>query len=225
MPADKILFFIIIYGVGAAVLFFVSHTLIEAGAKIGDRGKRTATRLVVGLWIWAAIANIYALMIGTGFIWLLPSFAIPLVIGVALSFLDPVKEVLQSTSVTKLVAAQIYRIAGGVFLIAYYFTGTYISREFALNAGWGDVLTGMLAIPTALAAYYRIPLWRWAVVIWCVIGITDLIVAPISAQLYGSIRLDNFPLNTIPIFFGPPLGILLHLITLRALWLQYHVSQ
>ncbi len=39
MPADKILFFIIIYGVGAAVLFFVSHTLIEAGAKIGDRGK------------------------------------------------------------------------------------------------------------------------------------------------------------------------------------------
>lgn len=220
MPTDKLLFFIIIYGVGLAVLAFLTHTLSEAGRKAGNGGTTTASRLIFGLWTWAALANAYALVVDNGFIWLAPAIALPILIGIGVTFLEPVRNLLHHVSITKLVAVQFYRNAGAVFLIAYFVFGTYMSREFAENAGWGDVLTGMLAVPTALAAYYRIPLWRVAVVVWCIIGTADLIVAPVTAALYGGPRTDDFPINAIPIFFGPPLGILLHLITLRALWLQ-----
>ena len=222
MPFDKILFFLIIYSVGLAVLTFLSHSLLEAGQKSGDRGPHTAHLLVYGLWAWATIANGYALIVpGPDFIWLAPSFVIPIFLGIGVTFLTPVKEVLQNISIMKLVAVQFYRNAGAVFLIAFYFTGTYMSKEFADNAGWGDVLTGLLAVPTALAVYYRIPFWQVVVILWCFIGTADLIIAPITAQIYGGPRPDDFPINSIPIFFGPPLGILLHLITLRALWLQH----
>lgn len=219
MEPDQ-LFFVIIYGVGLAVLLFVSHTLLDAGRKAGGDGITTASRLVTGLWVWAIFANAYALVVANGFIWLAPAVAIPIIVGVSITFLEPVKHILRNVGITKLVAVQFYRNAGAVFLIAYFITGTYMSREFAVNAGWGDVLTGMLAVPTALAAYYRVPLWRAAVVIWCFIGVSDLILAPVTAALYGGPRTDDFPINAIPIFFGPPLGILLHLIALRTLWLQ-----
>ena len=220
MTYDKVLFFLIIYGVGLAVLLFLSHTFFEAGKKSGEQGQRTARSMVLGLWAWAAIATIYALLSGRGFVWLAPSFVIPLVLGVSITFLEPVRTVLRNISITRLVAVQFYRNAGAVFLVAYFVTGTYMSREFAVNAGWGDVLTGMLAVPTAMAAYYRIPFWQVLVVIWCAIGIGDLILAPVTGAIYGGPRSDDFPINAIPIFFGPPLGILLHLVALRALWLQ-----
>ncbi|MEM6499111.1 MAG: hypothetical protein AAF709_20610 [Pseudomonadota bacterium] len=220
MPTDKLLYFIIIYGVGLAVLMFLSHTLREAGRGSNGAGSTAANYMIVGLWTWAILANAYALVVPNGFTWLAPAIALPILIGTAITVLEPVKDVLRNISITKLVAVQIYRNAGAVFLVAYFVFGTYMSREFAINAGWGDVLTGMLAVPAALAAYYRIPLWRTAVVIWCAIGIGDLILAPITAITYGGPRTDDFPINAIPIFFGPPLGILLHIIALRALWLQ-----
>ncbi|MEM1048435.1 MAG: hypothetical protein AAGL24_19950 [Pseudomonadota bacterium] len=221
MPFDKILFFVIIYGVGTAVLIFLTHILREAGNAAGGNGSRTASRMVMALWLWAAIANAYALLvIGDTFLWFVPSVVLPLVVGFSSTFMEPVRHVLRHISLAKLIIVQVYRNAGAVFLIAYYVTGTYMSKEFADNAGWGDVLTGMLAIPTALAALYRIPFWRLAVIVWCAIGIGDLILAPVTAQIYGGMRSDDFPINAIPIFFGPPLGILLHLVALRALALQ-----
>ena len=220
MTYDKVLFFLIIYGVGLAVLLFLSQTLYQAGKKSGEQGERTAQLLVLGLWVWAALATIYALLSGRGFAWLAPSFVIPLVLGSGIMFLEPTTTVLRNISIARLVAVQFYRNAGAVFLVAYFVTGTYMSREFAVNAGWGDVLTGMLAVPVAMAAYYRIAFWQVLVVIWCAIGIGDLILAPLTGAIYGGPRADDFPINAIPIFFGPPLGILLHLAVLRALWLQ-----
>ena len=224
MTTDQIVYFVVIYAVGLAVLVFLTHLLSEAGHRVGEAGRRTARRLIAGLWIWAAVANAYALVTGPDFLWLAPSLIIPLALGIGVTFLAPVRELLQAVSLPKLVAVQVYRNAGALFLYAYFVAGTYMSREFAQNAGWGDVLTGMLAIPTALAAYYRVPFWQAAVVLWCVIGIGDLILAPVTAQIYGGPRPDDFPINVIPIFFGPPLGILLHLLALRVLWLQRAVA-
>ncbi len=220
MPTDKLLFFVIIYGVGLSVLAFLTHTLRKAGRNSSSYGSTTATYMIAGLWTWAILANAYALVVPNGFVWLAPAIAPPILLGTMITFLEPVKDVLRNISITKLVAVQIYRNAGAVFLVAYFVFGTYMSREFAVNAGWGDVLTGMLAVPTAFAAYYRIPFWRLAVVIWCIIGISDLILAPATAMTYGGPRTDDFPINAIPLFFGPPLGILLHILALRALWLQ-----
>ena len=61
-----------------------------------------------------------------------------------------------------------------------------------MNAGWGDILTGMLAIPVALAVAARIRFWPLLVVAWCLIGAGDLVLAPLTAVLYGGPTVDGF---------------------------------
>lgn len=218
MQAYDLFLLVFIYGVGAAVLIYTSGTVLRAGHAASEAP--TARRLVWGLWLWSLLATVYALVSGASFAWFGVAFAVPYAIGVAVTFLGPVKNILRQISLTRLVGVQIYRNAGAVFLVTYFFTDSELSREFAMNAGWGDILTGMLAIPVAYAAALRIPAWRWMVVVWCAIGAGDLILAPATALMYGGPAVDGFPLNMIPIFVGPPLGILLHTVTLRALWLQ-----
>ncbi len=212
----------VIYGTGFVVLFYLTRLLKSAG-EAADR-PATAHRLVVALWIWPVLATAYALNTGASIAWFGISFVIPFLIGFGLTFTEPVRQILRQISVPGLIFLQVYRNAGAVFLIAYFFTESSLSREFALNAGWGDILTGMLAIPVALAASARIRLWPVLVVAWCLIGTGDLILAPLTAVLYGGPGVDDYPMNVIPIFLGPPLGILLHAWTLRALWLQQDAS-
>ncbi|MEM9332598.1 MAG: hypothetical protein AAGA53_14815 [Pseudomonadota bacterium] len=218
MTFANILFFIIIFGVGFAVLIHLSQTLSLAGKKANET--KTARNLIISLWGWAALAIAYALVAGRGFLWFAPSLLLPLCLVVGSTFTRPVAILLEHASVPRLVGVQVYRIAGSVFLMSYFWFDSYLSREFAMRAGWGDVLTGLLAIPVAYAAWKRIRYWRLYVFGWCILGIIDLIVAPMTAQMFGGPRSDDFPINSIPIFFGPPLGIGLHLVTLRALWLQ-----
>ena len=120
----------------------------------------------------------------------------------------------------RLVFLQVYRVAGGVFVYAYYVGDEALSRGFALNAGWGDVLTGLLAVPVGVLVMRRVRGHAVALVLWSLVGIGDLILAPVSARLYGALELDTFPFNTIPLFLGPPLGILLHVVALRTCWLR-----
>ena len=156
MIDPNLIYGIIIYGVGLAVLVFLSYALVEAGRRTEGDGPRTARRLVAGLWVWAAVANAYALVTGPEFYWLAPAIAFPIIGGTALTFWAPVSELLQNVSLTRLVGVQVYRNAGAVFLLAHFVFDHPMSREFALNAGWGDVLTGMLAIPVSAAAFWRV---------------------------------------------------------------------
>ena len=59
-----------------------------------------------------------------------------------------------------------------------------------------------------------------ALILWSIFGIGDLIVAPASAFIYGGDGLENFPISIIPLFFGPPFGILIHIVTMRNFWLK-----
>lgn len=221
MNAENIFYFVIIYGVTFGVLFHVGRTLQLAGKAMGGQGQKTASQLVTGMWIWAGIANVYALLLNDNdIIWILPSFIIPLIIVMVLSFTQPVSQLLSHVRLHRLVGVQLYRNLGGLFLISHFVFGSYLSREFAINAGWGDVLTGMLALPVAYLAYKRVKFWQIAVVLWCFVGIGDLILAPLTAQIYGGPHTNDFPMSAIPIFIGPPIGIILHLLTFRTMWLQ-----
>ena len=208
----------VVYAVAFLVLLFLMRMVRAAGETAQQA--LTARRLILGLWIWPVIATVYALNVGTSIAWFGLSFVVPFLVGIGLTFTEPVRQILRHVSIPGLVSLQVYRNAGAVFLLAYYFADNGLSREFAMNAGWGDILTGMLAIPVALAAAARIRHWPLLVVAWCLIGTGDLILAPLTAVLYGGPGVDDFPMNVIPIYLGPPLGILLHMVTLRALWLQ-----
>ncbi|MEO1328949.1 MAG: hypothetical protein AAFW46_04745 [Pseudomonadota bacterium] len=217
---DPAIFYIVAFGGGAVLLAAILHILQEAGRRLGGDGPRTARRLSIGLLAWAAMVLVYSRISGPGVEWFWPAVIPPLAIGAAVAFTPSVSALLGVISLPKLIGLQVYRTVGAIFLFAYFFTETAMSREFAVAAGWGDVLTGVLAVPTALAVLFRWPAYRLAVILWCAIGVGDLILAPTMGALYGGPEMDDWPLSLIPLFYGPPLGILLHIWALRALYLQ-----
>ena len=79
-------------------------------------------------------------------------------------------------------------------------------------------LTGLFAIPVAYLLMRQPGRWRWLFYGWTAFGILDLLNAFVVAGTAGFSNpgiLPEFPITTIPLFFGPPFGILIHLITLR----------
>ena len=58
--------------------------------------------------------------------------------------------------------------------------------------------------------------FKWAVA-WNLFGTLDLIVAPATALYFEARVLSIYPLNLVPLFLGPPIGILTHVYSLRNL--------
>ncbi len=225
----------VLLGGGVFVLLACSAFLGRAAARVdAERGGTRASRLpwiligVIGAWFG------FAVMIATAgpldFAVVIPSAIIPIVAGTAITFLPKVAALLKAVPVQWLIYVQFYRVLGFLFIVPYFSSGL-LTQGFALNAGIGDILTGLFAIPVAwlVARGGRAPLRpyvTWLFVAWTAFGILDLIVAPSSAAIFGFETLGNdgavgFPITLIPMFFGPPFGILIHLVTLRAFWLQH----
>jgi len=214
---DYCLVCLVVFGVGLFVLTRLSSLLFNAARN--PETTPVAARVSIGLFAWAIIAIVYSILVGLTFPKLLPMLVIPWTLGGWLAFTPAFSAILKAVRVEKLIALSTYRIAGFIFIYCYYSCGT-LSRGFALNAGWGDVLTGVLAIPVAVMVKRKSKASLVAFVAWSFLGIADLIVAPASAAIYGPERLVDFPINLIPLFLGPPFGILLHFITIRAYFLQ-----
>src|SRR6516162_5420462 len=118
-----------------------------------------------------------------------------------------------------LVAAQIYRIGGGIFLVLW--ADGRLPWQFALPAGIGDVTTAVVAVlVAALLARNAIGAYR-ATYVWCLFGIADLAVAtvmgamtsPAAAHLLAlktpNLLIASYPLVMHP-FYGVPLALMLH---------------
>ena len=187
--------------------------------RLDEQERNLSRRINIILVLWPVIAIFYAFIIGLDFSTVPPMIAIPVLAGTILVLQPTASRILSNIPLHLLIALGTYRVAGAVFLYAYY-RHDLLSYGFAFNAGWGDVLTGALAPVVAYMVYRRLPGAFAAVLVWTVIGVGDLILAPISAALYGTERLVEFPLSIIPLFLGPPFGIILHIVTLRAAWLQ-----
>lgn len=213
--------FAVIYIVVVATSLFVVTALIRmittAAAEL-DMHKE-AQWLARGLIIWPLLALLIGATLELVFPLLALMILLPLLIGVWLMTRPSVSEILKKVSLHWLVALSLYRIVGLLFLYLYFSSGS-LTRGFAMNAGWGDLITGVLALPVAWMLFKRMPMANVVLVLWSVLGIFDLILAPLSAFLYGTSQLTVFPLNLVPIFLGPPFGILLHVLVLRVAWLQ-----
>jgi hypothetical protein len=125
-----------------------------------------------------------------------------------------------------LVGLQVYRVFGGIFLVAWG-RGS-ISSAFALPAGTGDVMTGLLALPVAYLLYTGATAARRTAVAWNALGLVDFTIAigmgiltsPGPLQLIlpdvPNAQLGTFPTVMIPTF-AVPSSILLHALSLRQL--------
>jgi len=118
-----------------------------------------------------------------------------------------------------LVAAQVYRIGGGIFLLLW--ADGRLPWQFALPAGIGDVTTGIFAVVVAAQLARNAPGAYRATYAWCLFGIADLVVAiamgamtsPGRAHLLAfdapNLLMTAYPLVMVPTF-AVPLALMLH---------------
>jgi len=85
------------------------------------------------------------------------------------------RNALLSIPLWALIGVNAFRIVGVFFLILHHHCR--LAAPFAISAGWGDIITGLAAVPLAGALAWRGKLPRWLLVAWTAFGALDLIVA------------------------------------------------
>ena len=227
-------------GVSTTTHQLMAHGLIALGLWLGlertalTASQRRATWLAVTipytLWFavaWSAAVN-DVFRTGASPLPFLPlAIFLPVMIGAPLLLLSKrVGQVLDAMPASWLIALQLYRIFGS-WALAAWLRGV-LPGVFALPAGTGDLLTGLLAVPAAIALATGTPYSRRAAVIWNIFGLADfgvaitlgMITSPGSLQLIvpsvPSIGAGAYPGVLTPAFVVPS-SILLHALSLRQL--------
>ena len=152
---------------------------------------------------------------------------LPLIIGAPLLLLSKrVGQVLDAMPASWLVALQLYRVFGS-WALAAGLRGA-LPSVFGVPSGIGDVLTGVLAVPAAIAVATGTAQGRRAAIAWNVLGLADFAVAitlgfitsPGRFQLIvpdvPSIGAGAYPGVLTPALVVPS-SILLHALSLRQL--------
>jgi hypothetical protein len=197
--------------------------------------RRTGTWLAVALPLAAWFAFIWNVAAAGAFEarpGALPSLpaAIFLPIIIALPLLTRSQRIaaaIDAAPASWLIGLQLYRVIGGNFLILWAYGGA-IPGAFALPAGFGDVLTGLLALAAALALASGAPHSRALAIAWNVLGIADLLSAvslgamtspgPLQLMAFDQPNLltSTYPTVMTPAF-AVPLSLILHGLSLRQL--------
>ena len=126
---------------------------------------------------------------------------------------------LQYNKITSLlIAVQTYRIGGIAFL--WGMTQGILDPAFAIPAGVGDLLIGLTAIPFAIFLWKGYSWSKYALIVWSVLGIADLVNAitlgRITSPDFSNSTMATFPWVLVPTV-GVPLGLALHGVTLYRL--------
>jgi hypothetical protein len=227
-------------GVPTAAVRLMTYGLIAVGLWLGlestdlTPGQRSTTWLAVMVpyTLWAAVAWSAAisgvLRAGASPLPVLPmAIFLPVIIGAPPLLLSKrVGQVLDVMPTTWLIALQLYRVFGSVFLVGAL--RGVLPGVFGLPAGIGDVLTGLFAVPAAIAVATGTAEGRKAAIIWNIFGLADFAVAitlgsitsPGRFQLIVpdvmNIGASDYP-NVLTPAFVVPSSILLHALSLRQL--------
>ena len=176
-------------GLPALAVRLIVHGLIALGLWLGlerteltpDQRRTTWLAIMVPVTLWAAVAWTAAIngvfRTGVSPLPLLPAaIFLPVIIGVPLLLLSKrVGQLLDAMPTTWLVALQLYRVFGSQWL-AYWLLGL-LPGLWALPAGTGDVLTGLFAVPAAIALATGTAEGRKAAILWNIFGLADFAVA------------------------------------------------
>ena len=154
---------------------------------------------------------------------------LPLIIGVPLLLLlKRIGEVLDAMPATWLVALQLYRVFGSWALVAGL--RGVLTGLLGWPAGIGDLLTGLFALPVAIAVATGTAQGRRAAIMWNMFGLADFVVAitmgaitsPGPFQLIvpdvPSIGATGAYPDVLTPAFVVPCGALLHALSLRQLY-------
>jgi hypothetical protein len=218
-------------GAIAAILFGMRSALRNAHWTTEDRTStvRAAAIIVIGWFLLAIALALVDAYRGTAD--RIPTIQygilVPILIGGLLIWRSPrVARIIDAVPQHWLVGVQLYRTLGVIFLILY--AAGKLPGLFALPAGLGDVLVGVLA-PVVAIAYRRGPRENADLVsAWNLFGLADFVVAVTAGFLTGPSPLQlfafdlpnelisRFPLVLVPVFLVP-VSALLHLASLTKL--------
>jgi len=228
-------------GVPTSLHQLAAHGLIAVGLWLGlentslapDQRRATWLAIMIPYTLWFAVAwsaSINgAFRPGVSALPLLPlALFLPLIIGAPILLLSKrVGELLDAMPTTWLVALQVYRVFGS-WALAAWLRGA-LPDVFALPAGTGDVLTGLFAVPAAIAVATGTAQGRRAAIAWNIFGLADFAVAmtmgmitsPGRLQLIVPHVLNGAGAGIYPDVLTPafvvPCSILLHALSLRQL--------
>src|SRR5919112_2585428 len=134
------------------------------------------------------------------------------------SLSDNSKQMHYNKTTSLLIAVNTWRIVGVAFL--WGMTQGILDPAFAIPAGIGDILIGVTAIPFAIFLWKGYSWSKYAIVVWSVLGIADLVNAItlglITNSDFGSPMVTTFPWIFVPTV-GVPLALALHGIVLYRL--------
>jgi hypothetical protein len=214
--------------VALAIFMVAAHTGIAA--IVAQRTSLSAkTKIIVPFVIAAFLASwlAIAILVGDGANFPIPPESrqgisglvalIPVAIAVIALFVSKNLRVINTgTPSTWLIAIQTYRVAGIMFIYPFVTYGI-LPAGFGYPAGIGDALTGIFApIVALMVARNRPNAVKWAVA-WNLFGTVDLIDATATALAFQAPVLSVYPIALVPLFLGPPLGILTHILSFRNL--------
>jgi hypothetical protein len=217
------------FAIVALAIFMVgAHTGIAAivaqRTALSPKAKTIVAFIVAGfLASWLGIA----ILVGDGANYPIPLESrqgisglvalIPTVIAVIALFTSKsLRAINTATPSAWLIGIQTYRVAGIMFIYPFVTYGI-LPAGFGYPAGIGDALTGIFApIVALLVAQNRAHALKWAVA-WNLFDMLDLIDATATALIFQAPVLGIYPIALVPLFLGPPLGILTHVLSLRNL--------
>jgi hypothetical protein len=228
-------------GLPALGVRLMVHGLIALGLWLGlestpltPRQRQTTWLLImIPFTLWATVAWIAAIngafRAGVSPLPLLPAaILLPVITGAPVLLVSKrIGQLLDAMPITWLIALQLYRVFGSQWLA--YWLGGALPGLWALPAGTGDVLTGLFAVPAAIALASGTTEGRRGAILWNVFGLADfavaialgLMISPGPFQLIIpeglSMTVDTFP-NVLTPAFVVPSSILLHVLSLRQLF-------
>jgi len=207
---------ILILTMGQAVSSTLAWIGFYAGIRALPGGRARQSRWIIGSAVVAAawLVGVFLLGAGGAFRNDVQPPRIPMALGATLLpgyllLLSPTfRRIVAAVPQHWLIGIQTFRILGSALLVRYF--AGQLPGLFALPAGIGDVVTGVLALFVAYAWYSGKPYARGVAIAWNVFGMADLINAVALGTLTGGGGGGIvFPIVLIPTY-GVPRAFLIH---------------
>jgi hypothetical protein len=116
-------------------------------------------------------------------------------VGILVARSARIRAALGSIPTTVLIGLNAFRVEGVLFLVLY--AEHRLPAPFAPNAGWGDIVAGVTALPVMWAVRRQVQGWRVIAFVWNLWGLLDLI----DALFLGVTSAEGSPFR---LFFGDP---------------------
>lgn len=225
----KTLILIVDTGLSILVPLLLIKLLLKANKSIGNKQNSTMLSLIIigiGIWvslIWiAGYAGIFEYNEGETlpkFLWALFT---PVLVAVSLLFNKLTRGLIDQISLQQLIGFQFWRIFGSIFFIVAF---VQIGPSDLIISGFGDFLTGVLAITTYFLLRKQNKFGGVMAWIFNLVGIVDLLIIlfiflanyPIwSDALPSSEIAGQFPLILV-VGIVAPVALFFHVLTVRSL--------